>query len=301
MNELIQALIVQTLMAATPILLASLGEILTERSGVVNIGLEGLMLLGALFGPLAAEVVHGAGIDLGTAWPLAIAAASALAGALVGLLHGYISVYMQGNQIVSGVAINLMAAGLTAYTIQAYWKVAGYKQVPDWMKADPVPYMALAFLASLALWLLLTRTGWGAAIRAAGEDPEAASNLGIDVQRVRVAATVAGAALASLAGAFLSTAYLSVITKDIAAGRGFIALANVVFANWNPAMAPLGALVFGFFQALSYWLQTLGLHAFGLRYEVSLLMPYVATLAVAAVAVGRARPPRALARPFKKE
>jgi len=139
MIDILPLLLTQALLAAVPILLASLGEILTERSGVVNIGLEGIMLLGALMGPLAVDYLHNkAGLHLpDTWWPLVAMLAAALTGALIGLLHGYISAYLAGDQIISGVAINLFAAGAVAYGIQAYWGVAGYKQVPEWAKTDP--------------------------------------------------------------------------------------------------------------------------------------------------------------------
>ncbi|MBP1448568.1 MAG: hypothetical protein JZD41_00905 [Thermoproteus sp.] len=136
-----------------------------------------------------------------------------------------------------------------------------------------------------------------ALVRAAGEDPASAYNMGVDVLKVRLAVSVVDGALAALAGAYLSTAYLSVVTKQISAGRGFIALATVVFSNWNPLAAIAGAYIFGFFDALSYWVQTLGLF----RYEITRMFPYIATLLAAAGAMRRARPPRALGKPFKPE
>ena len=296
---MIDLLLLQALLAATPILLAAVGEILTERSGVVNIGIEGLMLLGALAGPLFVDYLkYRVGIQVpDPLWPLLAILASAFVGIVVGLVHGYISTYLAGDQIISGVAINLFAAGAVAYGIQAYWGVAGYKQVPDWAKADP--YVAAAFALALAVftWYLLFRTRLGIVIRACGEDPESAFNMGVDVNKVRLLATVAGSALAAVAGAYLSIAYLSVVTKEISAGRGFIALANVVFANWNPLLAIAGAYIFGFFDALSYWLQTMGIG----RYEITRMVPYIATLLIVAGVMGRAKPPRALGKPFKRE
>lgn len=296
---MIDLLLLQALLAATPILLAAVGEILTERSGVVNIGIEGLMLLGALAGPLFVDYLrYKVGVQVpDPLWPLLAILASSIVGIVVGLVHGYISTYLAGDQIISGVAINLFAAGAVAYGIQAYWGVAGYKQVPDWAKADP--YVAAAFALALAVftWYLLFRTRLGIVIRACGEDPESAFNMGVDVNKVRLLATVAGSALAAVAGAYLSIAYLSVVTKEISAGRGFIALANVVFANWNPLLAIAGAYIFGFFDALSYWLQTMGIG----RYEITRMVPYIATLLIVAGVMGRAKPPRALGKPFKRE
>jgi simple sugar transport system permease protein len=121
--------------------------------------------------------------------------------------------------------------------------------------------------------------------------------MGVDVNKVRLLATMIGAALAALAGAYLSIAYLSVVTKEISAGRGFIALANVVFANWNPALAVAGAFIFGFFDALSYWLQTLNLA----RYEITRMIPYIATLLIVAGVIGRAKPPKAVGKVFRRE
>ncbi len=296
---MIDLILMQALLAAVPILLASLGEILMERSGVVNIGLEGLMLLGALSGPLFVDYLHyRLGVQLpDPLWPLAAFLAAALVGMAVGLVHGYISTYLAGDQIISGVAINLFAAGAVAYGIQAYWGVAGYKQVPDWAKADPLALAAFALALAGFMWYVLFRSRLGVVIRACGEDPESAFNIGVDVNRVRLLATVIGSSLAALAGAYLSIAYLSVVTKEISAGRGFIALANVVFANWNPALAVAGAYIFGFFDALSYWLQTAGVA----RYEITRMIPYIATLLIVAGVIGRARPPRAVGKPFRRE
>ncbi|MGC8993795.1 MAG: ABC transporter permease [Pyrobaculum sp.] len=296
---MIDLILMQALLAAVPILLASLGEILMERSGVVNIGLEGLMLLGAFSGPLFVDYLHyrlGAQLP-DPLWPLAAFLAAALVGMAVGLVHGYISTYLAGDQIISGVAINLFAAGAVAYGIQAYWGVAGYKQVPDWAKADPLALAAFALVLAGFMWYVLFRSRLGIVIRACGEDPESAFNVGVDVNRVRLLATVVGSSLAAIAGAYLSIAYLSVVTKEISAGRGFIALANVVFANWNPALAVAGAYIFGFFDALSYWLQTAGVA----RYEITRMIPYIATLLIVAGVIGRARPPRAVGKPFRRE
>ncbi len=281
-------LLTQTIHAAVPILLAAVGEILTERSGVVNIGLEGLMLIGAFVGVLVGDVAGSGLIGVAAAWAV---------GLLLGLLHGAIAVYIRGDQLVAGVAMNLFGAGLVAYGIQAVWHVAGYRQTPSWALVDVNAMTVLAFAVAGAMWYILSRTRLGVAIRASGEDPEAAYSIGIDVFKIRLFSTAVGASLASLGGAYLSLAYLSVVTKDISAGRGFIALADVVFANWNPLLAIAGALVFGFFDALSYWLQIFGVA----RYEVTRMLPYIATLLVVAGVIGRAKPPRALGKPFRKE
>ncbi|MFP3199563.1 MAG: ABC transporter permease [Thermoproteus sp.] len=281
-------LLTQTIHAAVPILLAAVGEILTERSGVVNIGLEGLMLIGAFVGVLVGDVAGSGLIGVAAAWAV---------GLLLGLLHGAIAVYIRGDQLVAGVAMNLFGAGLVAYGIQAVWHVAGYRQTPSWALVDINAMTVLAFAVAGAMWYILSRTRLGVAIRASGEDPEAAYSVGIDVFKIRLFSTAVGASLASLGGAYLSLAYLSVVTKDISAGRGFIALADVVFANWNPLLAIAGALVFGFFDALSYWLQIFGVA----RYEVTRMLPYIATLLVVAGVIGRAKPPRALGKPFRME
>lgn len=158
--------------------------------------------------------------------------------------------------------------------------------------------MALAAVLVVATWFILYKTRVGVAIRAYGKDPEVAFNMGIDVNRARLVSTVVGSVPTAIVGTYLSIVYLSVVTKDISAGRGFIALANVVFANWNPLLALVGAFVFGFFDALSYWIQTL---ATGVRYEVTRMIPYLATLLIVAGVIGRAKPPRAVGKIFKKE
>ncbi|MEM1597534.1 MAG: ABC transporter permease [Pyrobaculum sp.] len=297
MTDIIVLLLLQALFASVPILLASIGEILTERSGVVNIGLEGIMLLGALAAPLFVDFLHSRTSLPDWAWPLIGLLAAVAVGALVGAVHAYVATYLAGDQIISGVAINLFGAGAVAYGIQAYWGVAGYKQVPEWAKAEPWTLVLFALLTASFMWYVLKKSRLGIVIRACGEDPEAAYNMGIDVNKVRFYATVAGSSLTALAGAYLSLAYLSVVTKELSAGRGFIALANVVFSNWNPLLAVVGAYLFGFFDALSYWLQTLGVA----RYEVTRMIPYIATLLIVAGVVGRAKPPRALGKAFRRE
>ncbi|MEZ0319341.1 MAG: ABC transporter permease [Pyrobaculum sp.] len=297
MTDVIVLLLLQALFASVPILLASIGEILTERSGVVNIGLEGIMLLGALAAPLFVDFLHSRASLPDWAWPLVGLLAAVAVGALVGAVHAYVATYLAGDQIISGVAINLFGAGAVAYGIQAYWGVAGYKPVPEWAKAEPWTLVLFALSTALFMWYVLKKSRLGVVIRACGEDPEAAFNMGIDVNKVRFYATVAGSSLTALAGAYLSLAYLSVVTKELSAGRGFIALANVVFSNWNPLLAVVGAYLFGFFDALSYWLQTLGVA----RYEVTRMIPYVATLLIVAGVVGRAKPPRALGKTFRRE
>ncbi|MEM4674145.1 MAG: ABC transporter permease [Pyrobaculum sp.] len=299
MIEIIQVLLIQALLASVPILLATLGEILTERSGVVNIGLEGIMLMGALFAPLFVDYLYyKIGVNLpANMWPTVGMAAAAVVGVVVGLIHGLVSTYLNGNQIISGVAINLFAAGAVAYIIEAYWGVAGYKQVPEWARGDPFTMALSAIFVAVAMWYILFKSRLGIIIRACGEDPESSYNIGIDVYKVRLIATSVGAGLVALAGAYLSIAYLSVVTKEISAGRGFIALANVVFSNWNPLTAVVGAFIFGFFDAISYWIQTLGVA----RYELTRIVPYLATLLIVAGAIGKAKPPRALGKTFKKE
>lgn len=299
MTEIIQLLLIQALLASVPILLATLGEILTERSGVVNIGLEGIILVGALMAPLFVDYMY---YKLGIAvpdplWPVLGVVAAAAAGAAIGLAHGLVSTYLEGNQIISGVAINLFAAGAVAYGIEAYWGVAGYKQVPEWARGEPLVVAVFAIITAGVMWYILFKSRLGVVIRACGEDPESAYNMGVDVLKVRLAATVVGATLVAIAGAYLSIAYLSVVTKEISAGRGFIALANVVFSNWNPLLAIVGAFIFGFFDAVSYWLQTLGVA----RYEVTRMVPYIATLLIVAGAIGRSRPPRAIGKVFRRE
>ena len=279
----------------TPILLASLGEIIAERSGVVNIGIEGILIASAFAATLA---------SIATGDPLLGYLAGALVGLAAGLTHGVLSVYLRADQIIAGLAFNLVSFGLTVMGLVSIWghhgasprigvslgdlELLGYR-----VKPISVASIALA----LAAWYALYRTRVGLALRACGEDPRAAEAMGVKVNTFRVAATALGGMLAGLGGAFLALEVVGQFTRGISAGRGFIALANVAFSGWNPILAVPGAYIFGFLEALSIYLQQ---EARGYEYLVRTL-PYIGTLAIVTVFAWRAIAPRSLAKPYIKE
>lgn len=228
-------------------------------------------------------------------------------GALIGLLHGLISVYFRGNQIISGVGINLFGLGIVGFGVKALWggplqlRVAWqlpYISTP-WGGLSPIFPIMLA-LAGFTWWVLF-RTTIGLRIRAVGENPAAADVAGLHVERLRLGTTIYGAALGGLAGAFLALGWTHTITSTLPAGRGFIALANVVFSKLNPLLALLGGFIFGFFDALALWISNIPSINAVVPYQFIRMIPYVVTLLVLTGVIGRARFPKALAQPYRRE
>jgi ABC-type uncharacterized transport system permease subunit len=266
--------------SATSVLFASLGEILSERAGVTNLGVEGSMLMGA-----------GAGFAVtaatGSPW-LGILAALA-GGAALALVHGFMTLARGANQLASGLATMFLGLGLTALIGAPYVKanVEGLNRAPVPLLSD-LPVVGgvlfnhdlltyLAFLLAPALWAFLKYTRWGLLLRAVGERPEVVYAAGLDPRRFQYAAVVAGGALAGLGGAQLSLAYTHSWFEGMTAGRGFIAVALVIFAAWDPLRAVVGALLFGGAIALNFQLQALGVRISPYALDV---MPYLLTLAV---------------------
>ncbi len=286
-----------SLSAMTPIALVAIGEIIAEKSGVVNIGLEGILLLSAWIGAYI-------GIETGSI--VAGYLAGLLMGAVLGLIHGIISVNLKGDQIIAGVGLNMAAAGLTAILTKAVW--GNYGQSPPLNIRPPgfiimgqrVSYaFILAVIVGVTAWYVLEKTRLGLKIKAVGDDPRSAEALGISVTRTRLAATIIGGGLAGLAGAFLSVDYIGSFVKLMSAGRGFIALADVAFSGWNPLFALLGAFIFGFSDALArYYTIVRGTTAGA--YLINTI-PYIVTLLAITATAKRAVAPRALGRPYAKE
>ncbi|NPA96156.1 MAG: ABC transporter permease [Crenarchaeota archaeon] len=291
-------LFVDALTPMTPLLVASVGEIINEKAGVVNIGIEGIMLLSA-FAATLATFLSGS--------PLIGLAAGIGCGVAVGALHGFISVYLNGDQIISGIGINMFAYGLCVMGLVLTWHSYGASPSVPTLPSFKVGESSVSVLTipsiliAVGAWYLITRTRAGLRIRACGEDPRSAEAMGINVHRVRFLSTLLGAALMGYAGAFLVIGWIGQFTKDITSGMGFIALANVAFSNWNPLLAILGAYIFGFFNAVPYVLQM----AMGFARYAYLVktIPYLATVAVLAIVARKARMamPRALGKPYIKE
>jgi len=298
------ALFASMLRFATPLIFAAMGGMFSERSGVTNIGLEGMMLIGAFFGILGSD-------RLGSWW-LGLLVAIA-AGGTMALLHAVLSIHLRADQIIGGTAINFLALGLTGYL---YIDIYGQQGTPTTISTIPqvnlnfldgVPFvgavighMNLMIWIALALipiaWVVLFKTPLGLRIRAVGEHPRAADTVGISVYRIRYGAVVLSGMLAALGGAYLSIGFVDSFNENMTAGRGFIALAAVIFGNWRPFGAAAACLLFGFSSALAQRLPEYSNSA-AVLFQA---LPYVLTLVAVAGIIGRSIPPAAVGRPYKK-
>jgi simple sugar transport system permease protein len=299
------SLIAQMLVFATPLTFAAIGGMFSERSGVVNIGLEGMMLMGAFWG------IWGA--DKTGSWVsgLLIAAAS---GGLLALVHAFFAIHLRADQIVGGTAVNFLALGITGYFfVQLYHGQnvpTGISQIPalHLTKASSTSFFANSFgnlnymiWAAILLvplsYIVMFKTPIGLRIRACGEHPRAADTVGINVYLVRYGSVVLSGVLAALGGAFLTVGYLNTFNENVTAGRGFIALAALIFGNWRPFGAFGAALLFGLSTALAFRLPAYSDNAATLFQA----LPYVLTLIAVAGVIGRTIPPAAVGRPYKKQ
>ena len=305
MSPITLAVLAAAVRAGTPVLFATLGEIFAERSGVLNLGVEGMMLVGALAGFVFTA-------RTGNPWFGAVVAAAAGAG--LGAIHAVLSVTLRANQVASGLALTIFGTGLSAFLGRSYIGVpgTGFQTIsfpllgqlpavgPVFFQQDPLVY--LSYLAVPAAWYTLYRTRWGLQVRAVGESPEAADAMGVDVARLRFACVVLGGTLAGLGGTFLSTAYTSMWIENMTAGRGWIAVALVIFATWDPLRAAFGAYLFGGVNALQLHLQATGA---GVPTYLLLMAPYAFTIVVLVLASqGAARrrlgAPAALSIPYTR-
>jgi ABC-type uncharacterized transport system permease subunit len=299
------ALTAAMLRFATPLIFGAMGGILSERSGVINIGLEGMMLMGAFFGVYGNDMVGSwvGGVAIGVA-----------AGAALGLVHAFVSIQLRADQVVSGTAINILALGITGYVFIYHYGEQGtpsdISRVPNvtlpvikdiGFVGEAIGRMNLLTWAALLLVPLLTlflfRTRGGLRLRSVGEKPRAADSVGLPVIRTRYFAVVASGALAALGGVYLSIALLGSFSENMTAGRGFIALAAVIFGSWRPFGAMAGALLFGFSSALAQRLPAFS-ESTAVLFQA---LPYVLTLVVVAGVIGRSRPPAAIGVPYVKE
>jgi simple sugar transport system permease protein len=299
------SLIATMLVFATPLTFGAIGGMFSERSGVVNIALEGMMLMGAFFG------IYGA--DKTGSWFLGVVIA-ALAGGLLALVHAFFAISLRADQIVGGMALNFLALGITGYFFfQLYHGAnipANIPRIPNvsipWVRDQSFIGPAFGDL-NLMIWVAIAlvplsyvvvfKTAIGLRIRACGEHPRAADTVGIDVYAVRYASVILSGMLAALGGAFLSVGYNGTFTENMTAGRGFIALAALIFGNWRPFGAFGAACLFGLSTALAYQLPTYSSSAATLFQ----ILPYVLTLIAVAGVIGRTIPPAADGRPYKKQ
>ena len=279
-TEIVFSLLAAAIQSGTPILYATLGEIITEKSGILNLGVEGIMIVGALAAFLTAKV---------TGNPVAGFLAGGAIGMMLAGVHGLVCLGFQGNQVVSGLALTILGTGLANYfgtpfigqAAPGFTAVAipGFSAIPGlgtvFFSHDPLIYFSFA-LPPL-LWAFLNHTRWGLGLRAAGEHPEAALAAGLNVTGYRWTGVLAGGFLMGLGGAYLSLAYTHLWTNGLTAGRGWIAVALVIFAFWRPGRAVLGAYLFGGVVAFQFRLQAMGTH---LPSSLLLMLPYALTVGV---------------------
>lgn len=308
-----------TVRLATPLLLACLAGLFSERAGIFDIGLEGKMLAAAFFSAAIAAMT-------GSVW-LGLLAGIA-ASLVLSAIHGLASITFRGNQLISGVAINFLAAGMTVLIAQSWFKQGGRTpslmgggrfnpiELPFAEALSTVPFLGpiyaelisghsilvyVAFACVPATWWLLFRTRFGLRLRAVGENPAAVDTAGVSVVGLRFAAVAICGVLCGIAGAYLATGLQAGFVKDMAAGRGFIALAALIFAKWRPWYALSACLLFGFLQAIALRYQNIDLWAFTVPVQVMDALPYILTVVILAGFVGKAIPPRAGGEPYVKE
>ena len=299
------ALFAAMLRFATPLLFGALGGIVSERSGVVNIGIEGMMLMGCYFG------IYGA--DIGGSWVIGLLVAM-VAGGVLALVHAVFSITLRADQIVGGVAINLLALGITGYLYVEHY---GDQGTPDDVSRVPdvtlplikdIPFVGdaigktnlmtwLAILLAIGLAVFLFRTPQGLRLHSVGEHPRAAETVGLSVIRTRYLAVIASGVLAALGGAYLSIGFLGSFNQNLTAGRGYIALAVVICGRWRPGGALAFACLFGFSSAVAQRLPTFS-DSGAVLFQA---LPYVLTIIVVAGVIGRSRPPAAIGQPYTRE
>jgi simple sugar transport system permease protein len=282
------ALLASMVRLATPLILAALGGLYSERAGVINIALEGLMLAGAF---TAATVTYYSG----SPWIGLLAAMAA--GVIVAAIHAVACIRFKADQVVTGMAINILFLGVPALLSGAMFDSTGATpQIPqqDLLRYAP---MAIAFLLVPLTWYVLNRTPFGLRLRAVGENPEAADTAGISVARIRYTGVLLSGALAAMGGAYLSIGQSSLFTRNMTAGRGFIALAALIFGKWRPVQTMLACLFFGLAEAVAIQMQGV----VNIPVQFIQIIPYVLTIVMLAGFIGLSRAPRSLGIPYQKE
>jgi general nucleoside transport system permease protein len=299
------ALVAATLRYATPLLFAALGGLISERSGVFNIGLEGMMLMGAFWG------IYGSDVLGSWVWGILVAM---IAGGLLALVHAFFSIHLRANQIISGTGMNFLALGITGYFLQYHYGPNGtpltISQVPNvklpliqhvgffgtaFGDANLLTWVGIALVPALTYFLFRTR--WGLRLRSVGEKPRAADTLGLPVLRIRYIAVVLSGMFAALGGAYLSVGFVGSFSNDMTNGRGFIGLAAMIFGKWKPWGALWACLLFGFGSAMSDRVSNVNA-TLGTLFEA---LPYVLTIVALAGLVGRSRPMAAGGIPYVRE
>lgn len=298
------ALIWSTVRLATPLVLAALGGMFSERAGIINIALEGMMLAGAF---TAAAVTYAVGN------PFVGLAAGIAAGMLIAGIHAIASIRYKADQVVTGTAINILMLGLPAFLSGAFFLSSG--STPQIAKDHLIPWTPIVIAVVLVplTWYVLYKTPFGLRLRSVGENPEAADAAGVNVSRIQYCGVLLSGALAGIGGAYLSIGQSSLFTRNMTSGRGFIALAALIFGKWRPVQTLLACLLFGFTEAISIQMQgAIKLPAFfatllrqtpgdDIPVQFIQMVPYLLTIIVLAGFIGSSRPPRALGIPYQKE
>lgn len=287
MLQIIMTLLKQTIILVPPVLITAVGACLCELSGVVNIGLEGMMLSGAF----AAAVTN-----IYTGNPYLGIVVGIIVGGLVSVIHAVTSIHLKGNQIVSGVAINLFAVSTTGFLIKTLFKSAG--STPSASSTANKMYVLIAIYAiAILTYFIVYKTVFGLRIRAVGEHPLAADTVGINVYKYRYYGVILSGMFAGLGGAYMSTVVLQQFISNMSAGRGYMALAAMIFGKWNPLGAILASLLFAFGQAFSDYAKA---SALPIPQQFLATIPYILTLIVLVGFVGKARAPKAGGKPYEK-
>ncbi len=298
------ALIYSTIRLSTPLILAALGGLFSERSGVINIALEGLMLAGAF---TAAAVTYATGS------PYVGLVAGMMAGMLIAAIHALACIRYQADQVVTGTAINILMLGMPAFLSGAFFLSSG--STPQIPKEHLIPWIpiVIAFALVPLSWYVLYKTPFGLRLRSVGENPEAADAAGVPVARMRYAGVLLSGVLAGIGGAYLSIGQSSLFTRNMTSGRGFIALAALIFGKWRPFQTLLACLLFGFTEAVSIQMQgVIKLPVFlatllrqtpgdDIPVQFIQMVPYLLTIIVLAGFIGSSRAPKALGIPYEKE
>jgi len=303
LEDIIISVAQRTLIAGTPLLLGTIGEVICERSGILNLGVEGVMAIGAVTAFIVTFVT-------GNPW-LGLLAAM-IAASLISIIHAFVSITLNANQVVSGLALTMLGLGISGLVGKPYigkpltikmqdWPIPVLSDIPIigpiFFQHSPFLYMAIA-LAIIA-WFTLEYTRLGIAVRSAGENPQATETQGINVYRIRYCCVIIGGALSGMAGAHLSTSYSKSWIEGMTAGRGWIVIALTIFALWNPMRAIIGAFLFGGIFVVQYLLQPLGISPNFLA-----MLPYISTLLVLFIGAlrdsRRLNAPAMLAEPYRR-
>jgi len=299
------SLIASTIRLATPLVLAALGGLFSERSGVINIALEGKMLAGAF---TAAAVTYAADkrLGMGNASPWVGLLGGMIAGLFIAAIYAWSCIKFKADQVVSGAAINILMLGIPGFLSGAFFLSSGSTpQIPKdhLLPQSPIVIAIAILLLVFGIWYVLYETPFGLRLRSVGENPEAADAAGVSVARIRYSGVLIAGVLAGIGGAYLSIGQSSLFTRNMTAGRGFIALAALIFGKWRPVQTLLACLLFGFTEAVTIQMQGVYKLPSGEDIPVQFIqmVPYVLTIVVLAGFIGSSRPPRALGIPYQKE